>query len=63
MSEDASTAYSIAASTVTSGRISDYDAKRILCFLIGYMEGNDQFRDAFIREVEYYLLQRGKVRA
>jgi len=55
MSADRHSEYGKAAQAVIDNRVSIGDQRRILCYLIGYLEGNDEFRNAFTKEVNFYL--------
>lgn len=54
MSDPANSPYSKAVHALTHSELSDQDCARILFFMTGYMEGNDDWRNALVREVEYY---------
>lgn len=51
MSADRHSAFGTAAQAILDGSVSIKDQHRILCFLLGFLEGNEEFRDALTREV------------
>lgn len=59
MSADRASEYGKAAQAVIDGKLSTENQRAILCFLIGHLEGNDEFREALTREVNFYLNQDG----
>jgi hypothetical protein len=63
MSADRHSEYGKVAQAVIDNRVSIEDQRRILCYLIGYLEGDDEFRAAFTKEVNFYLQPPSGVRA
>jgi hypothetical protein len=63
MSADRTSEYGLAAQAIIDNRVSVGDQRRILCYLLGYLEGNDEFRRAVTSEVNFYLQPDGAIRA
>lgn len=55
MTADRHSEYGKAAQAIVDSRVSIDDQRRILCYLLGFLEGNDDFRAALTKEVNFYL--------